>query len=322
MRISLRPMFLASCVLAAACNGGDGGGGDDDGVEPDGGNVDPPGEGFRIQTPEITIEAGQEITYCYYTTINLPRNMGVKKWSSVMTPGSHHLIVFFQNHDKAEGTIDQDCGGAGGGGISNLPVWTYSAQQPTQSQTMPTGIGMTVTQGQKAYVQMHYFNAGDAPIQARVTIDAEAYAETETYTPAAAYVTYNTEINIPPMSTSYVQGTCSVPDGTKFFTMSTHAHKRATLTRVTDGSDMVFESTNWAEPDARAWAAAPFYEFAGDSLTYRCEYDNRTGPTSGQTVREGDSAPTDEMCMAVGYYFIEGATTARSRFCVNSFLVP
>lgn len=320
MRISLRPMFLASCVLAAACNGGDGGG-DDDGTDVDGGNTDPPAEGFRIQTPPITIEAGQEVTYCYYTTINIPRPMGVKKWSSTMTPGSHHLIVFFQNHDRADGAIDQSCGGAGGG-INNLPVWTYSAQQPQQSFTLPSGIGMNVAQGQKAYVQMHYFNAGDAAIQASVTIDAEAYEAGQTFTPAAAYVTYNTEINIPPMSTSFVQGSCSVPAGTKFFTMSTHAHKRATLTRVTDGGSMVFESTNWAEPDARNWAAAPFYEFSSNQLTYRCEYDNRTGPTSGQTVREGDSAPTDEMCMAVGYYFIEGATTARSRFCLNSFLVP
>lgn len=321
MRIRLRPIFLATCVLAAACNGGDGGGGDDDGsTDVDAGN-NPPAEGFRIQTPPITIEAGQEITYCYYTTINIPRQMGVKKWSSVMTPGSHHLIVFFQNHDKADGAIDQSCGGAGGG-INNLPVWTYSAQTPVQEATMPNGIGMQVNQGQKAYVQMHYFNAGDTAIEASVTIDAEAYTASETYTPAAAYVTYNTEINIPPGQTSSVQGSCSVPAGTKFFTLSTHAHKRATLTRITDGSEMVFESTNWEHPGARKWDASPYYTFAQNQLTYRCEYDNRTGDTAGMTVREGDSAATDEMCMAVGYYFIDGATSARSRFCVNSFLVP
>jgi hypothetical protein len=319
MRKTLRFVILASCVLAAAC--GNGGSGDDDGDD-DGTDIDasnnPPAEGFRIETPDITIEAGQEITYCYYTTINIPRVMGVKKWSSTMTPGSHHLIVFFQNHDKADGTIDQGCGGVGGGGISNLPVWTYSAQTPTQEMSLPTGVGMQVTQGQKAYVQMHYFNATDNPIQAHVVVDAEAYTAAETYTPAAAYVTYNTEINVPANSTGMVQGTCSVPAGTKFFTMSTHAHKHATLTRVTDGAAMVFESTNWEHPGAETWDSDPFFSFASNSLTYRCEYNN----TSNQTLREGDSAATDEMCMAVGYYFIDGATTARSRFCINSFLVP
>jgi hypothetical protein len=317
--MSLRFVSIAGLALAAACgNGGSGDDdGDDDGTDVDAGN-NPPAEGFRIESPDITIEAGQEITYCYYTTIDIPRNMGVKKWSSVMTPGSHHLIVFFQNHDKADGTIDQNCGGVGGGGISNLPVWTYSAQTPTQEQAMPTGIGMQVNQGQKAYVQMHYFNATDAPIQAHVVIDAEAYAAGETFTPAAAYVTYNTNINVPANSTGMAQGTCSVPAGTKFFTLSTHAHKHATLTRVSDGSDMVFESMNWEHPGAQRWEDNPFYTFASNSLTYRCEYTNDTNVA----VREGDSAATDEMCMAVGYYFIEGATSATSRICVNDFLLP
>ncbi len=318
----LRPMFLAGLVVAAACNGDGGGGGgdDDDGVDVDAGS-NPPVEGFRIQTPPITIAAGQEVTYCYYTTLNIPRVMGVKRWSSTMTQGSHHLIVFFQDHSQPDGTIDQSCGGVGGS-ITNLPVWTYSAQTPIQESMMPAGIGMQVNQGQKAYVQMHYFNASDAPIEASATIDAEAYAAGEAFTPAAAFVTYNTNINIPAGSTGMATGTCSVPAGTKFFTLGTHAHKRATLTRVSDGTTMVFESMNWEHPGARLWDANPFFSFASNQLTYRCEYDNRTGPTSGMPVREGDSAATDEMCMAVGYYFIDGATSARSRFCVNSLLVP
>ncbi len=310
-----RKLFLASLALAAACNGGGGGGGDDDGTDVDAGNQ-PPAEGFRIQTPPITINAGQEVTYCYYTTLDLPRAMGVKRWSSTMTPGSHHLILFFADHGKADGTIDQDCG-IGGSGL-NLPVWTYSAQTPTAEFSMPTGVGMQVNQGQQAFVQMHYFNVSDGPIEASVTIDADAYAAAETFTPAAAYVTYNTNINIQPNSTGMAQGTCSVPAGTKFFTMSTHAHRFSTLTRVTDGGQMVFEATDWEHPGARNWMAAPFYEFGSGQLTYRCEYNN----TTGNVVREGDSAETDEMCMAVGYYFMDGATTARSRFCINDFLVP
>jgi len=318
MRKFARLMISAGLVAAAAGGGGGdggGGGGGDDVLDVDAGTA-PPAEGFRIQSPSITIEAGQEVTYCYYTTINIPRAMGVKRWSSTMTPGSHHLILYFQNHGKPDGTIDQECGGVGGG-ANNIPVWTYSAQTPTSQAVMPAGIGMQVDQGQQAYVQMHYFNASDAAIVANVTVDAEAYAAAETFTPAAAYVTYNTNINVPANSTGMAQGTCTVPAGAKFFQLSTHAHKHATLTRVTDGGSMVFESMEWEHPGARLWTAAPFFSFAGP-LTYRCEYNN----TTNQPVREGDSAATDEMCMAVGYYFIEGADTARSRFCVNDFLVP
>lgn len=224
-----------------------------------------------------------------------------------MTPGSHHLILFFGDSGKADGTIDQSCGGVTGGGI---PYWTYSAQTPTNEAVMPAGIGMTVPAGQKVYVQMHYLNTGDADIAAHVKIDGETYAAGENYTPAAAYITYNTQINIPAMSTGTAGGTCAVPAGAKFFSMSTHAHKQATHTQVTDGSAMVFQSDNWEHPGTVDWNAEPFFSFASGSLTYRCDYNNPTN----RTVREGSSAETDEMCMAVGYFF----PATGPKFCINS----
>lgn len=302
MRASVSLAAIVTGLVLAACGGG---GAADDGVDA----TPAPAEGFRIQTPPIRIEAGQEITYCYYTTIPTTRTIGVKKWSSTMTPGSHHLILFFHSGSQADGTITANCGF--GGGAGQLPFWTYSAQTPTQSAPMPAGVGMTVNAGQKAFVQMHYLNTSDAPIMASVTIDAEAYAEGEAYTPAAAYVTYNTQIDLAANSTGSAGGTCNVPADAKFFALSTHAHHFSTHTEVKDGASMVFQSDNWDHPGAVSWPVDPFYTFASGKLTYRCDYDN----TSGARVRTGDSAQTDEMCMAVGYFF--PATAAK--FCINSF---
>jgi hypothetical protein len=301
---------VASTILTALALAGCGGGGTaaDDDTDVDAGG-DPPAEGFRIQTPPIVIEAGQEVTYCYYTTIPTTRAMGVKKWSSVMTPGSHHLILFFHSGNQADGTITRDCGITGGG--LGVPFWMYSAQTPTQESPMPAGVGMTVPAGQKAFVQMHYLNTSDAPIMANVTIDAEAYPEAATYTPAAAFVTFHTGIDIPPHSTGSAEGNCGVPAGAKFFAMSTHSHHFSTRTEVKDGAAMVFESTSWDHPGAATWSAEPFYSFASGRLSYRCEYNN----TSGNRVRTGDSAATDEMCMAVGYFF----PANQARFCLSGF---
>ena len=307
--LSLTSMIVTGLVFAA-CGGG--GAADDASTDVDAA-VAPPTEGFRIQTPSIRIEAGQEITYCYYTTIPINRTMGVKKWSSTMTTGSHHLILFFHNGSEADGTVTANCGFAGGG-AGQLPFWTYSAQSPTAQALMPPGVGMTVPAGQKAFVQMHYLNVSDAPIMASVTIDAEAYAATETYTPAAAFVTYNTQIDLAPNSTGSAGGTCAVPAGAKFFAMGTHAHHFSTTTAVKDGAAMVFESSNWEHPGAATWTADPYYTFASGKLTYRCDYAN----TSGQRVRTGNSAQTDEMCMAVGYFFPASA----AKFCINSFALP
>ena len=175
---------------------------------------------------------------------------------------------------------------------------------------MPTGVGMTVPAGQKVYVQMHYLNASDADISAHVVIDGETYAASETYTPAAAFITYNTQINIPANSTGTAGGTCAVPAGAKFFSMSTHAHKQAIHTEVKDGAAMVFQSDDWEHPGTVDWAAEPFYSFSTGSLTYRCNYNN----TTNRTVTEGSSAETDEMCMAVGYFF----PATGPKFCINS----
>jgi hypothetical protein len=287
-------------LVLAAC----GGGGDDVPAGPDAPTA--PEGSFRITTPDITIEAGQEITYCYHTTIQTTRTVGVKKWSSTMTPGSHHLIMFMGS-DKPDGTIETDCGFGNG---FPLPVWTYSAQTPVQEAMMPAGVGMTIPAGTRVFIQMHYLNTSDEPIQAHVQIDAETYPEAETYTPASAYVTFNTQISIPPNATATAGGQCALPPNVKFFTVSTHAHKQAVHTQVNDGTEIVFQSDNWEHPGAADWRANPNYTFSSGTLTYRCDYDNPTG----RTIRTGDSAATDEMCMAVGYFFPADGPL----YCINS----
>jgi hypothetical protein len=312
MRLALGLLASTMSFAMVACGGG---GGDDDGVgdddssgTPDAGDDPPPPEnGFQLVSPDIEIASGEEVTYCWYTTIDIDQAVGVKKWSSTMTPGSHHLIVYFTgSEEQPDDTITQDCGGFGAG---LPPVWTYSAQTPEAENPMPAGVGMTVNAQQKLFVQMHYLNVTPNPISAHVVINAETYAEGEQYEPASPYITFNTEINLGPMEAGSVEGTCDVPAGKKFFTLSTHAHRRATRTYVMDGDTMLFDSDNWEHPGATDWRQAPYYEFNG-ALTYHCDYQNDLD----QPVTTGDSADTDEMCMAVGYMFPATSPT----YCLNS----
>jgi hypothetical protein len=315
MRLALG-LALSAAVLGFGCGGGSSG---DDGSDDDGADVDAlpaPGQGFQIVTPDIEIPAGGEITYCYYTTVTLDQAAGIKKWSSVMTPGSHHLIVFFTNDaQEADGTLTANCGFAGGSGL-NFPIWSYSAQTATNEMDMPAGIGMQISQTQHMFVQMHYLNTNPTdPITVHVTINGETYAPEEQYTPAAAFVTYSTDIHIDGGvgMTGSITHTCSVPDGATFFTLGTHSHRRSVETWVTDGDTEVFRSDDWEHPTdlehrIDAWADAPYHQFSGD-LTYHCDYVNDLA----QAVTTGDSANVNEMCMAVGYYF--PATTAK--FCID-----
>jgi len=273
----------------------------------------PPAQGFQIKSPPITVAPATEETYCYYFTLPLEEAVGVKRWESRMTAGSHHLIVYLTAEaDAPDGTVTPDCDGFGGG-ISNVPVWTYSSQTRTGETVMPPGVGMTLGKQQHGYVQMHYLNPTLEPLEVQITVNGETFAPNEEYVKAAAFVTYNTNIQIPGGigQTASAEGSCRVKPGISFFALSTHAHRRTVTTTVLDGEGVVFTSNDWEHPGSKLWDD-PGYTFGGN-LTYRCDYKNDLA----DPVRTGPSAQTDEMCMAVGYFY----PAQRPVLCINSMVV-
>ena len=313
----MRTLALAFVtVLAAAC--GVDPAGDDDGMGSGSGSGSGSGEqpAFRVTSKDVVLNPGQEITYCYYFHTPNTEQVVIKKWVSDMTPGSHHMIMYFGGASQpADGTLDPN--GCSFGGI---PTWIYAAQTPHGELEMPQDdgagkpLGMLVPPNQAAYFEMHYLNQGDTPLTVHVDLEAYAYAKDVTYTPTAAYITYNGEINIGVGAMNYTETeTCGVPAGVQFWTVSTHSHKQSIKTSIMDGSSMVFFSEGpdaWEHPGAQSWMTSPFYTFSTGRLTYSCTYNNPTG----RAIEDGQSAATDEMCMATGYIF--PMTTAK--FCYTN----
>jgi len=292
-------------------------GGPEPSLDPDATSA--PARGFRVVSPDVTINPGQEITYCYYFRTPNTEELAIKSWSSEMTPGSHHMIFKTTTSDvMPPGTISaSNCGGFD---TTNIPSWVYAAQTPTADAQLPTDDGAGKPLAQKiapntpGYFEMHYLNTTDDVVQAHVTLDAFALDAGAAYTQTAPYVTYNTQISIPPGATNDIESmTCNVPSGIKFWMMSTHAHKQAIQTQVKDGTSAIFTSTDWEHPGDKTWMTTPFYTFATGKLTYECTYNN-TGTNSASTVVTGPSAQTNEMCMAIGYYF----PATKSLICLNS----
>ena len=310
----MRSAFGFALVLVttlAAC-GSDGTNGGDDTVTPDAPDViQPPARGFQVISADITIMPLQEITYCYYFRTPNTEAMAINKWTSVMTPGSHHMILFTTTTDvMPPGTVSASNCGFGAANGANVPSWTYSAQTPLNEIVLPSddGTGMPLAQeiapNTPAYFQMHYLNPSDQPMVVHVTLNAEALPAATAFTKTAAYTTYNGAIRIPAGATNYPETkTCQTPAGSKFWLMSTHAHKQAIKTTVKSGAaastNIAFESTDWEHPGGKTWMATPFYSFDGNQLTFTCNYTNPTN----RIIQSGDSAATDEMCMAAGYYF-------------------
>ncbi len=297
-------LFLSASVvtsLVAAC-----------GTDPGGTPADE-SPAFSVVSADVTIAPGEEVTKCFYFHTPNTEILHVHKWVSEMTTGSHHMIYFqaLGGTQPADGTID-DCEGAG----QPLPV--YGAQTPHHEEDFPLDdvgvqLAQVVVPNVAGYFQMHYVNAGDAPLTAHVELTAYALDDNTGFTRTDLFGTYNADINIPAHATNFkVSATCDVTQGAKFWSMSTHAHKQAVTTEVRDGSQMLFRSADWEHPGAQQWSAPEFYTF-GSKITWECTYDN-IGSNANNSIVDGQSARTNEMCMATGYYF----PAAGPRGCVMS----
>ena len=76
-------------------------------------------------------------------------------------------------------------------------------------------------------------------------------------------------------------------------------HHPRKLSNGTLGEQLV-KTTNWDAPQAGLWMTPPYLTFAaGEKFHYECKYQNDLN----QTVSVGTSAATNEMCMAITYFF-------------------
>src|SRR5690349_14729619 len=128
-RTRLATLMLS--VLLSACGsdgpmgaGGAGGSGGSGGS----GGLPPPSNGVQIITPSFTLNPGDEVFKCFYTSLASNVDVAAAKFSSVMASGSHHFILYTtQNPIQPDGTF-VDCGGGMGGNTNDPPVWMYASQ--------------------------------------------------------------------------------------------------------------------------------------------------------------------------------------------------
>jgi hypothetical protein len=115
--------------------------------------------------------------------------------------------------------------------------------------------------------------------------------------------------------------------------MSTHTHKHAKAAAVNfvrngvsqeivhTGAAASYPSEqqrgtglDWEHPGVALWKGPDFLTVnAGDTFTYSCSYEN----TASTAVTVGETAATNEMCMAVGYYFPAGNVSCRDTASTN-----
>jgi hypothetical protein len=262
------------------------------------------GAGVQITTPMFDLAPGQEKFSCYHAEIPVDGEIDVHYWESKMTEGSHHFILYAANSDLSPvGTMDQS------GCTTNFQNWVYSSAQPHIDLSMPEGVAMVLGSRQRVLFDMHYINTTQNTLHAQVVLNV--VLAKGSFQKAASLISFNVGIAIPANGMQTVSGDCTPGAGAKFFYMLTHTHRRgllATITRTLANGQMgeeLVRSTDWEVPQEKKYLTDPYLTFMpGEKFHYTCQYMNDLP----QVVTAGPSAATNEMCMAITYYFPSSAT--------------
>jgi hypothetical protein len=264
---------------------------------------------FVLKSGQVTISPNSEQYYCYYNTIPGSSTIQVGAFQSWMSTGaSHHFITYeVTGGASGNGTI-VPCQGVAG-------RWVYATSVSGQiiELKMPDTVGLSMSAGTQLVMNMHFINPNTSPAQPTVKLNV-LYAKNVMYQ-AGTMISFNSGINVPAGTVTApgmqtVRGTCTAPAGSKFFALTSHTHKHAkeVLVNFISGgkSTTVVDTTDWESPDVGLFYAPNFLTFnAGDSFTYSCSYIN----TTSSPVLVGETAASNEMCMAIGYYFPAGTAS-------------
>jgi len=253
----------------------------------------PADETVTLQSQTFTVPAGEEVFMCQdFANPFGSADQDVQQFESHMTPGSHHLLLFYK--DNAVDTPVTPCSGLE---FSPTP---YGAQTPDATVIYPDGIGTLVKGGQGFHLNMHYLNAKATDLQASVKIVLHK-SKAGTVTQHAGLFFFNdvTQILVGPGATRTVSATCTFPKAVNLLYGVAHMHRRSTNMTATLDGKMLYTTDQWdASPLQRFDPAVP--AAMGSKLTWSSTIDNTDGT---DTITFGESALTNEMSIFDGQYY-------------------
>lgn len=259
---------------------------------------------FSASVGPLTIQTGQEITYCI--TLRLPNTEAVfvPRMTAVLAPGSHHLVVY-RSQATSENLTPTPCT-AFAGVLGGNAVPMMIAQKLNEDLTFPQGVALKFAAGQMVELEAHYINATAAPIQGLGTVSFDSLPVTTPNVVESDFAFFGTfNVAIAPNSTGSV-GPLFVTGitGTHGFAVTTHQHRLGTRFRIWAAQNAT-DTAHAPIADTTDWANAPLYhvnpEMAFDGtngVAYQCEWNN----TTSQLVTFGESA-LQEMCFMWMYYY-------------------
>jgi hypothetical protein len=250
------------------------------------------GEAISLEMTPFTIAPGSEVYKCQdFANPFGGADVDVDAFASHMTPGSHHLLMFYK--DGAKDSAIADCSGF------EFAAGPYGSQRPDDQIAYPAGVGVTIAHTRGFRLQAHYLNATPNPIMATVQVQFHLAAAGSVVNHAAVLFFNNTDLVIPSSpSPTTISKTCTIPYDINLIQSTGHMHDTGTDFVATSAGSKLFETTTWQNV-VPALYDPPIALKTGAQVTFSCTYLN----TSGVTLTFGESARTNEMCIYSGQFY-------------------
>lgn len=313
-RLSFASVILLTSVALAACGddtggtGGGGGEGSSTSAETTGattatgsgstassatgstgsGVVDP--NAITITLDEFVVQPGEEVYKCQNFANPFGEDADIQEFESHMTPGSHHLLLFYR--DDAEDGPLEDCSGL------EFAATPYSTQLPDDSVAFPEGIAALLPRNKGIRLQSHYLNVSPEPITAQVQVTLHPAEDGTVTDHAGVLFIVQPSISVEPHTTETVTFDCDVPMDMNVLKASSHMHKHGTAFTSTIGGESFYDTETWDEPDP-GYFDPPMAVEAGAPLHFECTFQN----DSNETLTFGESAASNEMCILVASFY-------------------
>jgi hypothetical protein len=300
-------VFLSAATLTAGCAGGDGGTGKPHpatptGTAPEGGAEGGGGSDVFLDMTEFTVEPGGEAYRCQNFANPFGGAVDVDRFDAHMPEGSHHMIVFFVD-DIADGPLEE-CSG------SEFHPNVFGAQTPDGVMDLPPGVGVAMPPQSGLRFQLHYVNDTDHPVTAGVKTRFHVAAPGTIQNHAGQLLFSNEDIVVPPSQPTDVTKTCTLPKSVSLIGASAHVHRHAVNFIATAGDTLIYRTTGWSDLTPARFDP-PLDLAEGQDVTFTCTYVNETATT----LKFGESAVTDEMCILGAIYYPVDDVTLPNLLC-------
>jgi hypothetical protein len=254
------------------------------------------------------IGAGKETQRCL--NVRMPDDRGVMAVpaaESHYTPGSHHFLVYRTGGTEMPPGGDKIHECAVTEQVLGLEGTYYEAQQPDEERVLPEGVAHLFEPGEVLLLTSHYLNTTEEDVDASVDFKLHTISPDAVEHEAGSIFFYNYDIVLPPNSERTVTRTCPITQEINLALLWGHMHKRGLEFRArTDDARAIervgdlYDTSEWNEPPARAYPTDPPVRLhVGATITYQCDFKNDTP----NTIVQGQSAATNEMCILHGMYW-------------------